>query len=506
MIARLRRSRRFNRGEDGAALVIVLIIVTVVGLVLGAVLTLADTSVRATVALRDQTGSAYNADGAAQAAINKLRNELFNNGTGECFGGSDTLGLRDFYPATRGQQGNAASSASVRCKAEPGTGAQGSPVPISSANKPGTAVLTLGTSAAETGQTYGQSNKPVTIHGGVISNSTIDSNKAQLTVTGSTVRAVGACAGSITPACTSTPVVADPNYAVPLDPPAPPVSLPACNNQTQVAEFRPGLYTDADFLNNCKASWLLFTPGTYFFDFTTGTQRVWTLNKTAVGGTLTGAKTNTPPSLPGACVNPINSATALGVTLAFGGSSQLDFGKGVQAEFCATYRQTSIPTVLYGLKSNVVNGPYTAHAQSGCVVAVNGCDLVSDGSPGTKPTFFFEGFVYAPLASIDIAVNNSTQPYFNFGIVARKLDFTTTGSACTPPACSAFISLPDNSPGFGVASTIVNLTVHVCPGVSTSTCSTIRPALIARVQIWDPTGSPAPPARQISILSWSTIR
>lgn len=504
--------RRIRSSDDGgAALVIVLIIVTVMALAMGALLSMTTTSERTTVTMRDQAGVAYNGDGAAQAAINALRNSGFNNAVGsQCFGGSATLPLSGFYPGTSGQNGSAASSAAVTCAAEPGTGAQGSPVPVSAANKPGNAVLTLGTSAGEKGQIYGQSNKPVTIRGGVISNSTIDSTQAQLTVTGgASVRAVGGCTGPITPACTPTAPVADPNYAAPTDPPAPPSALPSCTNQNQLAEFRPGLYTDADFLSNCKASWLLFTPGTYYFDFTAPASHVWTISKTAVGGTLTGPKSNTAPAVPGACVNPINSTSAVGVELVFGGDSQLVFDKGVQAEFCATYHQTSIPTVLYGLKSTIVNGTYSARGQFGCVVAVAGCDLVSDGTNGTKPAFFFEGFVYAPLASIDIAVNNTTQPYFNFGIVARTLTFTTTGSACTPPACTAFISLPDNSPGYGIASTIVNLTVYVCPGVTTPTCATAaskRLALTARVQLRDPGGSPTPGNREVTVLSWSTTR
>jgi hypothetical protein len=493
-----------KKDDSGAALVIVLIVITVMAAAMAAILGLADTSIRSTVALRDQTGVAYNGDGAAQAAINALRTGTFNNTLGtQCFG-TNTLALSDFYPAV---SGTPKSSAAVTCSAEPGTGAQGSPVPISSANKPGNAVLTLGTSGAETGQIYGQSNKPVTIRGGVISNSTIDSTQAQLTVTGgATIRAVGACSGSITPACTSTPVVTDPNYPAPTDAPAPPASLPACNNQNKIAEFLPGLYTSADFLNNCKASWMYFNPGTYYFDFTTGSTHVWTVNSTVVGGTLTGAKSNTAPSVPGACVNPINSTTAVGVELAFGGDSQLAYAKGVQAEFCATYHQTSIPTVLYGLKVNVGSGANLVHAQSGCVITVNGCDLVSDGGNGTKPAFFFEGFAYVPLASIDIAVNNTTQPYFNFGIVARTLTFTTTGSACTPPACSAFISLPDNSPGYGIAATIVNLTVFVCPGVTTSACDTDgarRVALTSRVLLWDNSVSGK---REVTVLSWATNR
>jgi hypothetical protein len=494
---------RIRPSDEGAALIIVLVIVTVLAVAVGSLLSLTSTSESATIVLRDQAGSAYNGDGATQAAINALRTGSFDNAAGtQCFGGSGTLSLPSFYPATGGQNG--ASSAAVTCTAEPGTGAQGSPVPITAANKPGNAVLTLGTSAAETGQTYGQSNKPITIRGGVISNSTINSSQAQLTVTGgATVRAVRTCTGPITPACTATAQVADPNYPAPADLPVP-VTPPACSDKNKVAEFNPGLYTDASILNNCKASWLLFNPGTYYFDFTTAATHVWTIGLTAVGGTLTGARSNTPPPVPGACVNPINSTSALGVQFVFGGDSQLVFDKGVQAEFCATYHQTSIPTVLYGLRSNLGG----AHAQSGCVIQVGGCDLISDGTNGTKPTFFFEGFVYAPLASIDIAVNNTTQPYFNFGIISRKLTFTTTGSACTPPNCAAFISLPDNSPGYGTENTIVNLTAYVCPGVNTGTCATDasrRLALTARVQLRDPSGSPGP-GRQVTVLSWAVNR
>jgi Tfp pilus assembly protein PilX len=500
-------------GDGGAVLVVVLLLVTAIALVTGAVLTQVDTSVRATVAMRDQAGASYNGDAAAQVAINQLRRSTYNNAAGSnCFGGSGTLALPGFYPGTNGQSGAAASSAAVTCVAEAGTGSQGGLVPVTSANKPGNAVLTLGTSAAETGQTYGQSQKPVTIHGSVVSNSTIDSTNAVLTVTGGVqVFAVGACTGPISPACSTLGApVADPNYPAPTDPPAPPASLPACTSTSAVAEFRPGLYTTADTFNNCKASWLLFDPGTYYFDFTAGSH-VWTVNGTMVAGTVPGITPGAAPAaaavptVPGACVNPISSPSAVGVQFVFGGDSQLVFAKNSLAEVCASYHATSIPTALYGLKSNIVNGAYTAHAQSGCITLAGGCKLVSDGTNGTKPTFFFEGFVYAPRASIDIAVNNTAQPYFNFGVVLRTLTLTTTASAST----AAFISLPDNSPGYGTAATMLDLSVYVCPGVTTSTCATDagrQLQLTARVQLRDPTGSPVAGAREVTILSWSGPR
>jgi hypothetical protein len=508
-------TRTRYKDDSGAALVIVMIIITVVALVTGALLSQADTSMKATIALRDQAGSAYNGDGAAQAAINELRKGTYNNVTNtQCFGGTGTLALPGFYPATYGQTGTAKGSASVTCAAETGTGAQGSPVPISDKNKPGNAVLTLGT-AANDGQVYGQSNQDLNIRGGIISNATIDSTKAKLNLLGgATVSAVGACTGPITPACTTlaTPL-ADPNYPAPTDSPAPP-SMPACNNKNTVAEFRPGLYRDADFLTNCKASWMLFDTGTYYFDFTS-TNKVWTVDGTVVGGTVPGLTAGSvlagaqAPSVPGACVNPIIDITAVGVQFAFGGSSQVSFAKNSNFEVCASYASSAvppIPTVVYGLKSDIGTGANLVHAQSGCVIdPVASCELFSDGANGVKPTFFFQGLVYAPRASVDIAVNNTTKPYFNWGVVLRRLNLTTTGS----PGSAPIISLPDNSLGYGTASTIVDLTVYVCPGVTMTTCSTNssrRLQLTARVQITDPSGSPVAGQRQMTVLSWGMRR
>jgi hypothetical protein len=505
-----------NHNDSGAALLFVLIIITVGALVTGVLLSFTDTSTRTTVALRGQATAAYDGDGSTQAAINALRKSTWNNASGQCFGSAasnNVLTLDSFYPASTGVP---AASAAVLCTPEAGTGAQGTAVPVTSANRPGNAVLTLGTSSSEVGQTYGQSNKQITIRGNVVSDSTIDSTKAMLNITGGTgvgVSAVGACTPSanFTPACTHTagisdPGVADPaKYGLPTTAVAAPASLPACNNQNKVAEFLPGLYTSADTFNNCKASWIHFDPGTYYLDFTTGSH-VWSVTKPTVGGTLTAAQSDTAPTVPGACVNPINSTSAVGVELVFGGDSQLSFPGGANAEFCASYHSNSIPTVVYGAKANIpTTGAPQLHAQSGCVIAVggSGCELISDPGNGAKPNFYFEGFIYAPLASINMAVNNTSQPYFNYGMVLRRVTVTTTASATTAP----FISLPDNSPGFGTADTIVDISAYVCPGV-TSGCTTSngKLQLRARVDIHDPTGSPVAGSRQITVLSWSVLR
>src|SRR5205807_2675450 len=143
------------------------------------------------------------------------------------------------------------------------------------------------------------------------------------------------------PACVHNPPIPDPNYPAPTAAPiaVTVANLPACNNKNKIAEFVPGLYTSADTFNNCKASWFYFDPGQYYFDFTTGSH-IWDVTNTVVGGTLTAPKTDTPPSVPKACVNPINTMSAVGVEFAFGGDSQVVFDKSSAFEICATYSST----------------------------------------------------------------------------------------------------------------------------------------------------------------------
>jgi hypothetical protein len=497
--ARVDRAR--HDGERGATLILALVVITVVAIVAGALLGGVSANERATVALRGVGGTTYTAEAAAQIAINSLRKGTWNNDTPNCFGSAASMTLNGVYPDVTG---GGANSAYVSCVGESGTGAEGLPVAVTDANRPGQAVLTVGTSTSEYGQYYGQSSSNITIRGAVTSNSNIGvKSNSSLTLTGgASVKAVTGCTGPITPACTnlSAPGVPDPNYAAPAASLlVTPESMPKCNNQNQVAEFYPGYYDSADDFNTCKASALHLNPGTYFFDFKTGSH-IWTATKPIVGGTLTAPLTKS-TTVPGACVNPIESSSAVGVKLVFGGDSQLVLGKGAQFEMCASYSATSIPTVVYGLKSAVINGALTMPAQNGCVVTPGGCDFINNGGNGNQPSFYFEGFVYAPLGRVNIAVNNATQPYFNFGLILRSLQLTSTGSAVD----AAYISLPDNSPGFGTASTLVDLIVYVC--ANQSTCSSAGTmALRVRVRIYDPSGSPVAGARQITVLSWSQLR
>ncbi|MFC7495967.1 MULTISPECIES: hypothetical protein [unclassified Nocardioides] len=379
------------REDDGAILVIAIIIVTTVALVVGAALTRGDGSLRATVALREVAGSTYAADGAAQVAINNLRKGhwtgdvakpadwLFHNdaGTG-CFGyntdGSveDGIELRDFYPASK-SSGDGPTSAYVTCTPEVATGAQGAAVPISNANKPGTAVLTLG-SGGENGFTFkaNGSGAAFRVRGGVWSDSNIvRDNNGVLESTGS-IRAHTGCSpvsAMVAPVVNCSAVsVSDPAYSNELDLAGlgiPQLRTPPAGCPSGSVTLQPGYYDDVTRLNALtpnggSSCFIHLAPGTYYLDFhnnpadamydadiANGAGNVWQVDSgTIVGGTLTSDTT-----VPGRCVNPINDVNAQGVQLIFGGDSRMVVDKGALVELCASYHSNRPPIAIYGQKT-----------------------------------------------------------------------------------------------------------------------------------------------------------
>src|SRR3982751_907657 len=133
---------------------------------------LADTNLRATVNLRGQAATSADADGAIQAAITSIRHSTFNAAGGtHCFGASDTLALPNFDGAT---------SAAVACTADPATVLIQCPA-LSQCNRPGNAILTLGTVPGEDGLTIDQpSTSTFQVHGSVFSNSNVNVVKGGL--------------------------------------------------------------------------------------------------------------------------------------------------------------------------------------------------------------------------------------------------------------------------------------------------------------------------------------
>ncbi len=447
---------RTLRNDDGAILIIAIIVVTTVALVVGAVLTRGDGSVRATVALRQVAGTTYAADGAARIAINGLRTGYnsgdaepagwaFNNATGTgCFGynsaGSteDDVQLPGFYPAPK-SSGLGATSAYVECTAEDATGAQGSAVPINVANKPGNAILTLG-SGGEAGLTFktNGSNGAFRVRGGVWSNSNIvRENNGTLESTES-IRAHSGCSPTSAMQAPvvdcSSGTVPDPNYASDLDlagAPVPDLRTPPSGCGSGSVTLQPGYYDDATKLNaltpngssNC---FIHFTPGSYYFDFHNSSSgytmagdsaHVWNVNSgTIVGGTLTSDTT-----VPGRCVNPIDDVTAQGVQLVFGGDSRIVVDKGAVMELCASYHANRPPIAVYGQKTGTATQTVVGGANA----------LTTSGTPTVTAAGAEGTFVGATAAALQDAGGGSAT-WFRPAGGANNVSRTISMSGFTP--------------------------------------------------------------------------
>jgi len=421
--------RRWKGDDTGAALPLVLVLVTVIAVVLGALLSFADTSVRTTVNLRDQAASAYTADGALQAGINAIRNSRFTGAAGEhCFGGSDTLTLPNF---------GGSGSAAVSCTADPAKVLIQCPS-LSVCNRPGSAILTLGTGGEDGLNIQQPTGSSFKVHGIVYSNSNIRVVNGSLD-TNTAVYARGACAGTIrstpAPSCSygGSALGADPGYAPALTSVPPRQALPPCTKAGSLVTFQPGFYDDAAGLSammssssKCKDSTWWFTPGTYYFDFHNsaavrppslpGGDDLWTIdNGFLVAGTPVDesgriiAKPPVPATIPGACDNPIEDAKATGVQFVFGGDSRLAVKAG-QAEICGTYSANRPPVALYGLTSGA-EAPVTA-------------TLTPTGTPGGS-------FTTAPPGSLS-TVDGTVAAWANTAGGPQSATVTATGYA--PPA------------------------------------------------------------------------
>ncbi|HEY5249194.1 MAG TPA: hypothetical protein VIJ15_12185, partial [Dermatophilaceae bacterium] len=402
---RLRKLLDTPSEDRGAALILVLFIVMVISLAGAALLTFSDTSIRTTVALRDQAGNAYNADGAAQVAIDSLStghgftsHALFDNANNTtCFGPnttSGTLNLPGFYPATSGS-GTTSGSASVVCSADPASGVNGTVVPITGANRPVQAIMTLGRRAGEDGINVKALGNPgiFNVQGTVRSNSNIRVGSGKLQSTAA-VTAYGACNGSIvsTPPknCRTRANLPDPAYdfeprydtptnAIPTYRDVPANVSESCPGG--VVTFEPGYYDDAialsDLMNGngaCGDSTWWFKPGTYYFDFHNNTKDPDVYRGSGTGGSSTAnrwsikrgnlvagtpadingdaiASPGASPTMPGSCRNPIKSVDAKGVQFIFGGESQLVLEGSANAEICGTYKETRPPIGVYGVRS-----------------------------------------------------------------------------------------------------------------------------------------------------------
>lgn len=374
----MRRLRRGPVDDVGASLILVLAFMTFLGLVVSALLTYSGTSLRSTNATQAKAESTYDIDGALQAAINKIRTDdpPFSNDP------DDPPCPKLDFPGP-----NTKAPLTVTCVGGEGTGAIGGAVEINSNNRPRNALLTLGT-GGEIGIDKGADNV-LRVKGDVYVNSTPtsidqsgsdcpanpqppspDDSCSEVWVDKGTVIARGSCDGKIVATATScdnpapNPAGADPSYPQPAGP-LESKAVPPCGAAATVT-FEPGYYDDAVALSNltnggCKNKVKHFKPGTYYFDFHNGEgpalpdgDHVWSISDATtdvVGGKPKGwTPAGGNPTIPGACVSPLDAAANGGVQFVFGGDSRIEVTAG-NVELCGRYSVSEPPIVLYGART-----------------------------------------------------------------------------------------------------------------------------------------------------------
>jgi hypothetical protein len=511
MIRRGFRARPYD--DRGTSLVLALVFITVGSLVVMSVLALADTSMRTTIALRNNASEIAAAEGAANVAINTLRDGEYG-GTGTCFGGSNTLTLSNFYQRPNGTQ----DSARVTCDVDPTPTSTTAPI-----GTPSRALLTLdSTPTASLGGPIGISvtNPQLTgstgslrVTGDVHSNSNIVIQpkviivpSGNLTSSGA-IRANRACSTgtglfSPNPTCNTGTVVADPAYPMPTVAGLPTRAVPPCG---AVMTFQPGRY--ADFLNLTQRTSLAcaggngvlhFTPGIYYFDFgapdLASVPWTWALTRgTVIGGALRSGVTLGPGMpVPNSCVSPVPTGSGWrapaptdGVTFVFSGGSQMLVSGAAKVELCGRYAGRSAPLAVTAERATGLLGTL-------CGTTLWPCAAISTATP---TAFVVQGTTYLPTRELVLGLNNSSNQALRGGVVVRRVWANTTRGT----GSAAVIETPTDP--YTERRTIVYLNVYVCSG--SSTCASGQLQLRTKVAIVDPTAIPVAGVRQMTVLSWS---
>lgn len=447
-----------NRDETGSALILALVMISVIGLMLAAALTFADTSLVATPTFVGHRDDLNVVDGAMEGAVNAVR-------------GSATLGTEgapigcDFPDFDTTDDVNV----TVECTPQAGSGSAFDDQPVF-------AITTLGTAADEGFIQTG--NTQLTVDGGLYSNGKLD-----LTPGGAQAAMLSFGDVFVEGACTPAPgglldavggLVKcnyagdtrgdDPNYppgvanagSMAVDPVA------TCVGPGTVVAFSPGLYTEIPAApSSCNGSVWWFQPGVYYFDFPDLTGRhTWTPDdldgKTVVGGTLKSgwsASTNASAiTVPGAC-----DPAADGVQFIFGGPSLLNITSQGSVELCGGTNATNHNNhkiAFHGLKTEPARsavGPTTL-AQTGTPVSPGPTAERSFVSvPATAPRTIDNVYATAALSTTANNLDEADIKDFSFADVPEGARITKVElkvrhfESVTQMDSTAHITLPDGT-------------------------------------------------------------
>jgi len=496
--------------DRGTSLVLALIFITVVSLVVMTVLAFADTSMKSTIALRNQDSRTAAAEGAAQTAINTLRKGAYNGNSVGCFGATSTLTLNNFRPRSDGGH----DSARVTCELDPSLGSAPLVMPQHALLTTDPTDLPLPLGQVVTG--FGAGNT-FRVGGAVHSNSTISLVNGNLTASGPITarRACSPVVGVFTPAATcNNGNQVNITYTLPSLAGLPTRTVPACGSTSGVYTLSPGVYTNSNGLSNLTRSTchggnaiVHLLPGIYHFNFSPTlippSLGIWAVTAgTVIAGNLRPGVTLTPgvpPPLPNACKSPVPTGAGWvapdpgdGVTIVMGGNGQLAVTAAGRVEICGRYAPNELPVAIAAQ-------PTTGTIGALCGATGFPCAALSTGLLVANAPFamYVQGTTMLPTREFVVALNPTSQQVYRGGVIARRAGSFSTRDSAAPPVIEVLPTDPT-----APRRTVVYLNVFVCP--SSSTCSSGGELeLRTKVAFNDPTGLTVAGARQVSVLSWS---
>lgn len=396
-------ARRRAERDEGSVLMIAIGYVLLFSLLAITLLDATSTGLKETSLMHVQRTNMYTSEGAVNAAVQRIKNDFVTNisaaqtGAWDCAGAPSNLGPTVVDTTSGLNQ----TSATVTC-------VSGTTSTYDNGAKPPDAILTLAGGLTVDKKGTARIGGPVR-SGGSIS---VGDRNGVLDASGFSITAKSTCnfkGGSIgshytpTPTCKTGIATVDPQYAVPSG--SGTQSLPSCSSA--VVTFAPGVYNDANALNNmfkgnkgnpCTGKSFVFAPGTYVFNFNVGPQREWKIAD-GTAWVVAGAKGgwSSKPPFPGGCLFDGVSASSPGTTFVFQNGSRLNIDKG-HFEICP-------PNT--GTQRIAIAGDST---QSGKILRT-----------GDKAAVSIKGTVYAPRGDVELHSNHALVPVVTRGIIARSV-------------------------------------------------------------------------------------
>jgi hypothetical protein len=366
-----RLTGRFRNDDEGAILLLALAFLLLFALFIPALLGSTNTNISVSSTLDTQRKQVYAAESGLRTDVEILRNDRT---AARYVNGADC--------GTTSPQAFNGYSVRVTCAAQPSSGENSLTRPQYAllALPPVTRAATEGVADSPTNG-GGGGNAKIYVGGSVASNGIVErvgnSSSGRFVISGGAQGRSCVHASTIVdlgdnPDCTPVATVfTDPgpaNATFTSMPTFPAATNPPVTCIANAAKLLPGYYTQMP-VSGCGTKPWWFSPGAYYFDFTTGTHVLNLNGKTVVAGTPNPANydpltAGVGPSLPGSCKTDVNLPPYTGTELVFGADTVMDVGSG-SIELCpdVSFTTQEISILGYGAGGLASTGVTTSTRQ-----------------------------------------------------------------------------------------------------------------------------------------------